>query len=282
MKKRGPKTDVLAFVTTTNKHHFFFFNVAATLLAATFLSSPAQAQIFNDNVARKQAVENGKQIESLLGVVRSLDTQVKNIRTQLVSISKKQQDTEQRLRSLSGEIEELRATNDGESVNTLKIRSQQLSVDQEQLSGRTNALEAQLAKITQQFQEISQYVDIPEEKELYAAAFNAFQEENYEKAVRGFQRMLQYYPDGQFNANAGYWMGQAFMSLGKYQEAVNTARDTIALHGDSDKVPDAMLTLARALRNLSEKEQSVQVLEQLIDSHPTTLAADKARQLLVQ
>ena len=36
-------------------------------------------------------------------------------------------------------------------------------------------------------------------------------------SIKGFQRILKFYPDGKFNANAEYWSGLALLNSAEYE-----------------------------------------------------------------
>lgn len=237
------------------------------LAALVMISPPAFAQIFSDDIARETAAKNAENLDNLARVVQ-------NLRTQLGSVSQKQQDIEQRLRELSGAIEEARTRlADKRTLQNLETTVSRAADERDRIA-------AEVAELSENFSEIHQFISLPEEQELYETAFADFQNNDYPKAVSGFRRVLKFYPDGQFNANARHWMSQSFLNSKQYAEAADMARQILSLHAGSDKAPDAMLTLARAQQNLAQKEESRATLEALISAHPTTLAADRARQML--
>ena len=71
--------------------------------------------------------------------------------------------------------------------------------------------------------DMSEYVNLPSEQELYDAAFASFQRREYDDSIKGFQRILKFYPDGKFNANAEYWSGLALLNSAEYEAAAAAA-----------------------------------------------------------
>ncbi|MGI9297246.1 MAG: tetratricopeptide repeat protein [Gammaproteobacteria bacterium] len=237
------------------------------LAVAAFAVIPASAQIFSDDVAREQAARNAEKLADLARIVE-------NLRGQLGAMAQERQASDRRLRELSGQIEELAAAGAGKTeLKTLETSAARAALE------RTKIAE-DLAALRAEFSEISAFVGLPPEQEFYDAAFADYQGEKYARAADGFQKLLKYYPDGKFNANARYWTSRSFLASGEYESAAATARRLIELHEDGDKIPDAMLVLAEALQNLGQEEESRATLRALIAAHPTTLAADRARQSL--
>ena len=262
------------FATTTN--NFFSHRASrAFLLASALVFSgadlpAAQAQIFSDDIAREQAVKNADQLKDIARIME-------NIRGQLGEVTRKQQSLDNNLREIRGQMEEIAAANANRPArNEMKTLESSLSKN----TAKVDNLSEDVAAVRKQLAEISQFITLPPEKEFYESAFADYRREEYAAALTGFEKILRYYPDGQFNANARYWMSQSFLALGEYEPAAAAARQLIALHGDGDKVPDAMLTLAQALQNLGQEAESRATLEQLLAAHPTTLAADRAREIL--
>lgn len=242
------------------------------LLLTLALVVPASAQIFSDDAARQQAAKNAQELETLTRVVQ-------NMRTRLGAVSQQQQVLAQEIRELSGAIQEAGALNRQEGKTLEQRLLEKVRVRLAEAETTRQALSDKITELNKQVADMGQYIQLPPEKDMYAAAFGAYQKRDYAEAEAGFGRMLKYYPKGQFNANARYWMSQGFVAQKKYTEAAEAARQIIALHGASDKVPDAMLILAQALHKLDMPDKSRETLRQLIERYPTTLAADKARQL---
>ena len=300
------------------------------LFALALMTASAQAQLLSDTAAREQAVRNSKDIQNLVATVRSIDkenknlqaqseelrvhnenlqAQNKNIRSQLTAISQKQQESDQRLRELFGQLEELQSTSVRNNADLSQIQTQalQLFANQSQLSltvqilteqlftaherltvayeqlaaahEQLTVVHGQLSMVQDEMAKINEFAPVPEEKDLYTMAVGAYQQGNDIIAIEQFERMLHYYPTGQFNANARYWMSLSLLRQEEYQEAVTALAQILSLHSDSDLVPDSLLVMANALHLLGDEEQRRNILQKLIDDYPTTLAADKARQL---
>lgn len=273
MKPTGCKTAVYKSATTTNNFRSRFAvraSVAlAALLFAVFFPPSALAQLFGDDAARDLAGRNAAKLEDLARIVE-------NMRGQLGEMTQKQQAIDRHLRDLAGQMEESAAAVAGGNREELKALEASLS----RAAAERGKLAEDFAALRQQFAEVNKFVDLPPEQEFYESAFADYRSEKYAAAVEGFQQALKYYPEGKFNASARYWMSRSFLALDEYDSAAEAARQLIELQKDGDKAPEAMLTLAQAQRGLGQEEESRATLEALLAAHPTTLAADKAREML--
>lgn len=114
------------------------------------------------------------------------------------------------------------------------------------------------------------------ESRTYESALNHFREANYAGAIAGFKGFLKAYPDSSLAPNAQYWIGYSYYALKDYKTALAHQQKLLASYPDSAKVPDAMLNIASnqiALDNLAGARKT---LEELVDKHPGTNAANLA------
>lgn len=240
----------------------------------------AHAQInFSDDVAREQTVKNGEEIKNLARIVN-------NMRTEMVSLAQRQKSMDERMRQMSGLIEEinnrLETMGDGTDIaRQMAAQLGEISAEGAAERGKIAAQVAELGARVDQIAAIASQARVPSEQELYDNAFALYQGQDLAGAEAGFRSVLANYPEGQFAANARHWLSQLLLQSGGYEEAENLAREIIASPGAGDKTPTAMLTLARALRGLEKEAESRATLESLVEAYPTTLAADQARQLLL-
>jgi tol-pal system protein YbgF len=118
------------------------------------------------------------------------------------------------------------------------------------------------------------------ESRTYETALNHFREANYVGAIAGFKGFLKAYPDSALAPNAQYWVGYAYYALKDYKTALAQQQKLVAVYPTSAKVPDAMLNIATnqiALDNLAGARKT---LEELVDKHPGTNAANLAARRL--
>ena len=282
MTPRGRKIAVLKFATITSN----FFrrhrrSAACTFLITCLAAAPAYAQLFIDDVSRAETVKNANQIKTLTGLVN-------NIREQLGEVSRRQQALDQQLRELTGQSEEAaaRAAKSASISAASEKQAQELSAEILLATEERQKIIDDLATIhlnlSVRIDELKRIVPTPDEDETYAEGVGYFQRENFDEAENKFQILIAYHPEGQFFASAHYWLSQIYFSRNEYEKAAESSLLIIGLAGNNDKKPDAMLTLAQTQVAIGQWEESRNTLENLIIAHPTTLAADKARQILAQ
>ena len=266
-----------------------FLLLPAVVLAA-FASPTAWAQLFADEAAREQAVENAKKIKALEGVVRDQNDIVQGIENRNADFLKratiqtqKIQGIEERLRSLAGRIDESQKRYESISADEAGEREKSLADIRQEMEGlvlQMEELARQVSVVAGQMEELSESVVPPDEETMYVAAVDLFQGGDYAAAADGFSKVLRFYPDGEFGASAWYWLGESYLRSGDYERALESANQLIQKYPASDKQPEGYLIAARALLRIGRPEDAKTQLEIVIEEYPTSLAADKARQLL--
>lgn len=275
---------------------------AAALVLSAALTPAAAAQLFSDEEARNRLddhqvqlrqlsdhiVELRKQGGAISGQLQALNDKLGAANKQLGRISQRLQKAEEEIRELRGaqqeQSESSRRARDGTKAametRVGAVEKQLAGLQELQLRELLDDIRAEVSAVSVGVAELYNFVQLPPEQELYDAAFAEYQERRYQEALDGFRRVQQFYPDGKFQVNVGYWISNALYALGDYEAVVIAARDLIARHPQSDKTPDAMLLMARALLRQGHDAEAKGVLTRLIEDHSTSLAADKARQEL--
>ena len=241
--------------------HKTFSNVGAKLLVVTLALglAPDSFAIFDDTAARQQIVELQKEVETLKGSMEQLGER-------LTAIKAENQQLAELLRSLQGQIEDV-----GHKISQERSKIQEATKDSSaELRKELEQLRSALNKI--------RLKDLPPEPKLYEQSFQQYEKGDYVGAISGFNDILLAYPDGQFSVNAQYWVGMSHLALKRYDEAIISLEILINKHPSSDRAPDAMLNLAQSFVGKGDKSAAKSVLADLIEKHPTSLAADRARQ----
>ena len=278
MNRRGRKTAVWKFATTTsNLFRRHRRHAVRALLTACLAVMPAHAQLFIDEISRAEAVKNTQKIEDMARIVS-------NMREQLGNVSRRQQALDQQLRELAGQVEEAvaAAAKNSAGAQQAEILNAEILRAAEERNQITENMAAIQLSLSVRIEELAQIVPVPDEDGTYTEGVSYFQSGNYDAAQGNFDLLIKHHPNGRFYASAYYWLSQIYLLRGEYELATEASRFIIGLYGDNDKKPDAMLTLAQALAETGQREESRETLENLIAAHPTTFAADKARQLLAQ
>ena len=102
----------------------------------------------------------------------------------------------------------------------------------------------------------------------------------YERAHGMFQDLIKEYPNGEFAANAFYWIGEIQLALEEPELARQAFVQVVLLYGEHPKVPDALYKLGEVYGVLGDRERAREYLERVIREHPTSTAAGLANSYL--
>lgn len=116
-----------------------------------------------------------------------------------------------------------------------------------------------------------------DERQLFEAAEQSFQQQQYDQASRQFGEYLDKFPNSSNSADARYWRATSLFRLNQFDAAAREYERVRKSHPDSDRVPAAMYQEAASLLKLGKQDEAIKLLNQLIDNYPTSLPAKKAK-----
>ena len=125
-------------------------------------------------------------------------------------------------------------------------------------------------------------VATPEEERAYLGTFDLLKNGKYEEAIRGFRGMLDQWPQGRYADNGWYWMGEAQMVKRDYAGAANSFQSLVQGFPSSPKVADGLYKLGLSQIELKKPVDAKAALQRVIREHPSTNAANLAKQKLDQ
>lgn len=178
---------------------------------------------------------------------------------------------QQEVRDLRGLLDEQRY-----EIQALNQRQEKLYVD---LDDRLNNLDpvADNAKSEQ----TSAVSELQTEKKKYDAAYQLLNNKQYDEALTEFGDFLWKYPDGQYAANAHYWMGE--IHLAKWQqdrenqaninEAIQAFKTVHRKYQSHHKAVDALLKLGLIEIDRDHLEQAKQILTEVVEKYPDSSRA---------
>jgi tol-pal system protein YbgF len=115
------------------------------------------------------------------------------------------------------------------------------------------------------------------EREAYTQAFDAMRARDFENSMVGFQNLIERYPNGQFTANAYYWIGELYLVAQTDAElARQSFMQVVTLYPDHQKAPDALYKLGVVYHTLGDDNSARQYLERVQREHPSSSAAGLA------
>jgi tol-pal system protein YbgF len=115
----------------------------------------------------------------------------------------------------------------------------------------------------------------------YREGLQQFQRGDYAKAIQSLRGYVTKNPNGEYVANAHYWVGEAYYAQRKYNEAILEYNEILVNSPKSDRVPAALLRQASAFAELGDKIDARLILQKLTAEHPNTDEAAKAKQKLL-
>jgi tol-pal system protein YbgF len=123
-------------------------------------------------------------------------------------------------------------------------------------------------------------VKIASEEELYNRAKLAFDQGNTAASRKGFEELLQQYPNSQSADNAQFWIGETFFREKAYEKSILEYQKVIEKYPKGNKVPSSLLKQGMAFLSLGDKVNSRLIFEELIRKHPNTPEAKAASEKL--
>lgn len=233
------------------------------LVTSLFLSLSLSGCAANDLVVKRQAESEAK-IEFIIQSSKKIEQR----HNELADLQQAQDD---RLKSISGEIKQLRDEN-------------------RDLRSTGDELKARVAKLTQQSQTpkveiVNQPSAAKTTKESgppaeYLKSFGLYSANNFQAAIESFESFLKNDPKSDYAANAVYWIGECHYTLSDLPKAKEAFMKVADNYPKSSKTPDALLKLGYTLSAMKEKVKATAVYEKIITSYPSSPAAIKARERL--
>jgi tol-pal system protein YbgF len=116
----------------------------------------------------------------------------------------------------------------------------------------------------------------------YERAFGMLSNKQYDQAAVAFKDYLINHPDGQFVANAHYWLGDIYFQQKNLKQAELELNLVITQYASSGKAPDAKLKLALIHAQQGDADLARQELQNIQSQYPGSSAAQLANIQLQQ
>ncbi len=114
----------------------------------------------------------------------------------------------------------------------------------------------------------------------YKEAFEAFQKDRYDEAVKKFTAFLDSYPKTPLVPNAYFWLGESYMMLRSYDKAILYFQELAEKYPKSEMTPKALLSQAGAFEAVKDRKSSITVLKRVIELYPKSEEAAIAERKL--
>lgn len=266
--------------------------VAALACAAVFLSVPVRAGLFDDDVARKQILEQSKRLddarqqqELIAERLAKVEDALKN--QPVLGLVSQIEALREELRQLRGQIEvvsnniDMAAKRQRDMYVDLDTRLRRL--EQPAAGGPPAAPAPSAAPAATGGVAPAQVASAPgaaDESRVYEAAQNQRRIGNYQGAIIAFQSFITQYPRSTLAPRAQYWIGDSYFNLRDFKSAIANQQKLIGTYPDSPSVPDALLNIASSQVELGDTTTARKTMDGLVERYPASEAAEKAKRRL--
>jgi len=236
--------------------------------------------------------QNSAQMESR--IENAQKTQAENnrqLREQLAGLRVMLTDIRQEMQALSGKSEV--------SDHLLKQKTKAAEDLEKKLESRLSFLEEHAARVPDRISRLEQYLNLEgspkkalqegvegrtgkelSDEELYNRAKQTFDKGDYETARKGFQDLLEKYPQSNLANNAQFWIGEIYYREKWYEKAILEYQKVIENYPQGNKVSAALLKQGFAFLNIGDQANARLILRELINKYPESNEAKIAGQKL--
>lgn len=117
-------------------------------------------------------------------------------------------------------------------------------------------------------------------KESYNDAFRDFKDGRYDEARQKFQAFLKQFPDASLASGAQFWIGECYYMEENIEKAILEYDKVIQNYPKGEMVPHALLKQGLSFLKIGDKTSAKILLEKLSDDYPDTHQAQLARATL--
>tara|TARA_Y100001936_G_scaffold252786_1_gene314111 strand:- start:12595 stop:13371 length:777 start_codon:yes stop_codon:yes gene_type:complete len=252
---------------------------AILLLSVLINCNVSYAQLFEDEVAKKERAKQQEQIKAQEAHIIKLEEMHSQA---IVGLHNKIQKLRHDISELNGQIEVL--------VNDIALsqnRQKDFYID---LDSRLRRIEQPDAVSNNELNIDSSTVEVPsptsvaivsdDENSSYQEAFNMFKIGRFKGAISKFKSFIENYPESNLVPSSHYWIGNSYYAMRDFKRAIFVQQELIKGFPESAKVPDAMLNIASSQKEINFKTEAKKTLTDLIERYPTSDAAEKAKKRL--
>ncbi len=239
--------------------------IAAALAALCIGTGPAQAALFDDEIARQRIDQLKNETSTRLGKHEGQIEQSQRVQLDLTN----------QIEALRAEIAKLRGQNE---VLTYELeaatkRQKDFYLD---LDNRLRALETKPEVAAEPA------ADPAAEARDYESALNLLKGGKFADAQVAFEAFIKTWPQSSFQPAAHYWAASSSFQAKNYPRA-NELYQTVHAQWPGDvRAPEALIGLANTQQVQGDAKGAKKTLETVLAQYPGTPAADVARQRLKQ
>ena len=256
--------------------------ICSGLLACALVwSTPASAQLFGDDEARKAIIDLRDKVELQR---RQTDARLDRMTQDFTRLSDESATpTRRALLDMANQIESLR-----QDQARQRGQAEQLARDLSDLQRQQKDALVAFDERLRQLEPLKVSLDgqdfkvRPEEKADFEQSMAAVRKASFDTAAAGFSSFLKRYPDSGYHPAALFWLGNSQYALGAYKEAIDAYRRLLQMAPDHMRAPEARLAIANCQIELKDSKSARRTLEDLIKAFPQSEAAATAKDRLTR
>lgn len=214
--------------------------------------------------------------------VAELQKKVAMLEEELESGSTRQQGLQQKLEDLQIRFDEVRdlLLKQGEE---LKVLSRSQAAMTQRLAEKTGST-GERAAVTESRPSLSAFSKEEEEvfEQVYKDSLTAYQNGDYENAVKLFASYLRDFPATAKAANARYWLGESYYSLAQYAQAITEFKRVQNDFPASAKDSAALLKIAMSYDAIGSREPAREAYTEFLRKYPDGSNAQLAEKALAR
>ena len=192
---------------------------------------------------------------------------------QMQLLQKEIMDLRGQVEVLEHDLGRLKATQDDRYLD-LDARLQQLL--------KASVVQTQVVSENQELEEPNIFDENISEKDAYQTTQSLIRNKQYEMSIVQLEEFIERFPEGDYTANAYYWLGQvqAAKTNPDFEKAREALAQVISYFPEHRKVPDAAYALGKVYYMLGDCERATELLQQVVDQYPGKSSAKLAGNFL--
>ncbi len=237
-------------------------------------ASPAHAQLFPDNEARRAIVE----LREKGDLDRKALTEV-NIRLaeQLQQLQRAMLELNNQVEQIRADLAKQRGANEQLARELSELQRKQKDVQQAALAAEERVKKLEPLRVTMDGRE---FAADPEEKRQYEDALSLLRQGDYAAASTALSAFQRRWPNSGYTDAARFWHGNALYGKREHKESLAVFKTFLAGAPDHPRAAEAMLAAANAQLETKDTKAAKAMLQDLVKAYPKSEAAQAAKDRL--
>ena len=192
-----------------------------------------------------------------------------------VNLQKQQSDTNNHVDQLSGQLQAL-----NDSLDELKARLGKVTKQLEDMQSAQQSLAAQANQQAQQQQQQQAQLSVPPPDVLYNNGLRDYNGGNTDLARQEFSDYVKNYPNTDLAGNAYFYLAELDFKAANYPQAIKGYDQVLQSFPDGAKAASAELKKGLALLESGQKDAGISALRHVVQRYPRTNEAMQAKDRL--